>query len=612
MHLKGVRLRGFKSFADATELHFEPGVSVIVGPNGSGKSNVTESLKWAMASQPPSELRAALAVDVLFGGSARRAAAGVCEVELILDNEDRGLGGERPEISVMRRLGRDGTSTYLLNRVPVRRLDVQELLADAGLGRELHTVVGQGRVDEILLSRPADRRGLIEEAAGLGKFKRRRQRALAKLARVDANLARARDVESELRGRLRPLALQASAAERAAALVHEIAAARLELFSSDLAALRRRRSVVGLELARLRTERGQLDERLARVVGERVAAGDGLTGLAQAREQAATILSNLVHAIDRLGERAASIDDRLAVVSEDALRLQRRRERLEVEARVAEEAASRASLEAEELGVRIATLDDSDQDAALAAIAREVGAAREVALDARRTRADLDGRLRRALAEQAEVASRLTSIDARLTETTSSLERLRERGTAVADRLRAAVSAHEEIASGSARDAVAVREAREETERLRETERRARTAASAAEATETAAARRLDAADRALARGDGLAPASRHLRGRGVALALDAVDVPAGLERAVAAAIAAQVGEAIFEHAEAALEAARGRRHGRRDRFLRSRCRAAEGCHGGRWARSSGRATTGSRRCSPPSYWSMIPPISRA
>ena len=136
--------------------------------------------------------------DVLFAGSVSRQASAVCEVELILDNADGTFGTGRPEVSIMRRLGREGTSAYLLNRVPVRRLDVQEALADAGLGRELHAVIGQGKVEEILLSRPVDRRGLIEEAAGLGKYKRRRHRALGKLRRVEESLARARDVLKKL------------------------------------------------------------------------------------------------------------------------------------------------------------------------------------------------------------------------------------------------------------------------------------------------------------------------------------------------------------------------------------------------------------------------------
>ena len=216
MHLRSLRVRGFKSFAEPVELRFEPGVAVVIGPNGSGKSNVVEAIQWAMASQAPSDLRLDAASDVLFAGSVSRHPSGLCEVELVLDNEDGTFGGGRPEVSVMRRLAREGGSNYLLNRVPVRRLDVQEALADAGLGRELHAVIGQGKVEEILLSRPVDRRGLIEEAAGLGKYKRRRHRALGKMRRVDDALARARDLERELAARLRPLQLQATAAERAA------------------------------------------------------------------------------------------------------------------------------------------------------------------------------------------------------------------------------------------------------------------------------------------------------------------------------------------------------------------------------------------------------------
>ena len=255
MYLKTLRLRGFKSFAEPVELHFERGVSVIVGPNGSGKSNVADGLQWAMASQPPSELRTQVAADVLFGGSARRQPSGLCEVELVLDNEDGSFGTGRPEISVMRRLRRDADAQYLLNRIAVRRLDVQEALADAGLGRELHAIVSQGRVDEILLSRPADRRGFIEEAAGLGKYKRRRHRASGKLARVEANLSRARDLEAELKARLRPLALQASAAERAAALAGEVDAARIELTSSQIAAARRLRARIAADLEQVGAER---------------------------------------------------------------------------------------------------------------------------------------------------------------------------------------------------------------------------------------------------------------------------------------------------------------------------------------------------------------------
>ena len=177
MHLSALRLRGFKSFPEQIELQFFPGVAVIVGPNGSGKSNISDSLQWAMAAAAPSTLRASAGTDVLFAGTDARPAAGVCEVELVLDNSDGAFELPHGEISVMRRLHRDGASEYLLGRRAVRRLEVQEALADAGLGRDLHCVISQGSVDEVLLARPEERRALIEEAAGLGKYQRRRRRA---------------------------------------------------------------------------------------------------------------------------------------------------------------------------------------------------------------------------------------------------------------------------------------------------------------------------------------------------------------------------------------------------------------------------------------------------
>src|SRR5436190_14139444 len=240
MYLKTVRLRGFKSFAQNVELRFDEGIAVVVGPNGSGKSNIADALQWAMAVQSPAQLRAPTGQDVLFGGSDSRPAAGVCEVELVLDNECGTLPIEFNEVSVMRRLYRDGESEYFLNRARVRRLDVLELLSDTGLGREMHSVIGQGRVDEILTSKPYERRRFVEEAAGLGKYQRRRLRAEAKLARVSSELERARDLEREVRARLRPLQIQATAAERAAKLGGEIAAGRLRLIASDTMSEQRR------------------------------------------------------------------------------------------------------------------------------------------------------------------------------------------------------------------------------------------------------------------------------------------------------------------------------------------------------------------------------------
>src|SRR6185437_9949444 len=235
VHLRAIKLRGFKSFPDPIELRLEPGVAVVVGPNGSGKSNLADAIVWATGSLAPSELRAEKPDDVLFNGSGTRQAASTCEVELVLDNED----GEGPldfsELSIVRRLHRGGEGQYLVNRASVRRLDLVDLLADLGLGADARSIVGQGRVEEILASRPDERRALIEDAAGLGSFKRRRHRAELKLARVAVQVERARDLEQEVAKRLRPLALQATAAERAEKLAVEIARLRAGLAALDAA-----------------------------------------------------------------------------------------------------------------------------------------------------------------------------------------------------------------------------------------------------------------------------------------------------------------------------------------------------------------------------------------
>ena len=207
---------------------------MVVGPNGSGKSNIADAIVWAAGSLSPSELRAEKPEDVLYAGSKDKPAADWCEVELLFDND----AGDGPldvaELSIVRRLHRGGEGEYLVNRARVRRTDVVELLADIGLAGERHSIIGQGRVEEILVSKPEERRALVEEAAGLGKFKRRRHRAELKLARVQVQVERARDLEDEVRKRLRPLALQASAAERAEKLGAEIDGLRTRLAAAEL------------------------------------------------------------------------------------------------------------------------------------------------------------------------------------------------------------------------------------------------------------------------------------------------------------------------------------------------------------------------------------------
>ncbi|MET0771183.1 MAG: AAA family ATPase, partial [Solirubrobacteraceae bacterium] len=213
MHLRSIALKGFKSFPDRTKLDFAPGVSVIVGPNGSGKSNVTDAVLWAMGEQSPVAVRGQSMQDVIFAGAHGVQARSEAEVEVVLDNSDSAVDLPLSEISIVRRLNRAGDGEYRINGAKCRLTDVLELLSDTGLGKEMHSVVSQGRVAEIVTSKPRERRLLIEEAAGLGKHRKRRRRAQLKLDRTQDNLDRALDVEREARTRLKPLKRQAEAAE---------------------------------------------------------------------------------------------------------------------------------------------------------------------------------------------------------------------------------------------------------------------------------------------------------------------------------------------------------------------------------------------------------------
>ena len=269
MHLKSLTLKGFKSFPDRTTLDFGPGVSVVVGPNGSGKSNVTDALLWAMGEQSPLAVRGQSMQDVIFGGGRGVRARGSAEVEIVLDNSDGTVDLPLSEISIVRRLDRSGEGEYRLNGARCRLVDVIEVLSDTGLGKETHSVISQGRVEAIVTSKPRDRRLLIEEAAGLGKHRKRRRRAQLKLERTQENLDRALDVEREARTRLRPLKRQAEAAELHERLEHQMLQARWELAREATRA--RRVELEGAEagVKAAREERREIEVRLQAVVDRR-------------------------------------------------------------------------------------------------------------------------------------------------------------------------------------------------------------------------------------------------------------------------------------------------------------------------------------------------------
>jgi chromosome segregation protein len=306
VHVAAIKLRGFKSFPDPVEIRLEPGVAVVVGPNGSGKSNVSDAIVWAAGSLAPSELRAEKPDDVIYAGSGGRSGADFCEVELLFDNSDGEAAIDYAELSITRRLHRGGEGQYLVNRTPVRRIDLVELLADLGLGGSMHSIIGQGRVEEILASKPAERRHFIEEAAGLGRFKRRKHRAELKLARVAVQVERARDVEEEVRKRLRPLALQATAAERAERLRVEIASLQARIAELELAELEDRMTVTEERGAAAQLARRRVDDRVEALLAERARAEEELADAAGKREHATAALYRLRSARERVGLRRES------------------------------------------------------------------------------------------------------------------------------------------------------------------------------------------------------------------------------------------------------------------------------------------------------------------
>lgn len=236
MHLKSLTLKGFKSFAAPTTLRFEPGITCVVGPNGSGKSNVVDALTWVMGEQGAKTLRGGKMEDVIFAGTSSRAPLGRAEVTLTIDNSDNALPIEYNEVSITRRMFRDGAGEYEINGSSCRLMDVQELLSDSGIGREMHVIVGQGKLSEILESRPEDRRAYIEEAAGVLKHRKRREKAVRKLDSMQANLARLTDLTTELRRQLKPLGRQAEMARRAQTIQADLRDARLRLAADDLLA----------------------------------------------------------------------------------------------------------------------------------------------------------------------------------------------------------------------------------------------------------------------------------------------------------------------------------------------------------------------------------------
>src|SRR5579884_706022 len=523
VHLKTIKLRGFKSFVDPVEIRLEPGVAVVVGPNGSGKSNVSDAILWATGSLSPAELRAERPDDVLFAGSAGRAAVDHCTVELLFDNAD-GAWPDLPfaEVAVERRLQRGGEGQYLVNRAGVRRLDLVELLSDVGLGGGLRSVISQGRVETVLGSKPSERRELVEEAAGLGRFKRRRHRAELKLARVGVQVERARDLEDEVKKRLRPLALQATAAERAEKLGVEIGRLQAAIATIDLARLAERRADAGQRRAQTAGERRALDEQIAALVAERERAEEELTDSAGAREQATAALYRLRSGGERLQlrrESAASLSASLRAELEAAraydptasLELERAARDAAAAAQAAAAERARLQVEAEERWARLAAIERRAQAVVVAeleeVLARRAGSESLLTGAGRDALLALRGATQRLAVRHESTQRLLAELHHELAEARSAPE-----GPSPAELGRAADDAD-----------AAARAARREHEDLAARVRLAR--------------ERLAALEQSLAEREGLPPAARALAEEGEQLALQLLEVEAGSERSVAAAL---------------------------------------------------------------------------
>ena len=371
VHLKSLTLKGFKSFPDRTRMEFGPGVSVIVGPNGSGKSNVTDAVLWVMGEQSPLAVRGRSMQDIIFSGGRGQQARPSAEVEVVLDNSDGAIDLPLGEISISRKLDRNGDGEYRINGAKCRLVDVMELLSDTGLGKEAHSVISQGKIEAIVTSKPRDRRLLIEEAAGLGKHRKRRRRAQLKLDRTQENLDRALDVEREARSRLKPLKRQAEAADLHERLQRQEREARWELVRDDLRGRAEDRTTAESEASKQREAQREGQQQLEAVAERRQKAEEALAARSEQRER----LTSRVERARSAGERVEMRRDRARETAERlAARAERGTAELEQLRALAEQDAAHGDSEAtgriEALERR---LEELDRDRA-AALDRELAA----------------------------------------------------------------------------------------------------------------------------------------------------------------------------------------------------------------------------------------------
>jgi chromosome segregation protein len=466
-HLQSIRLRGFKTFARPTELVFEPGVTVIIGPNGSGKSNIADAVLWVLGEQSPGNLRGRSMQDVLFSGPDGRRSSAVAEVSLIFDNESGSFPLETSQVEITRRLIRDGGSEYQINGAGCRLLDVQDLVGGLGLGREMHSVISQGKVEALLSSTPEVRRALVEEAAGLGRFKKRRERAQAKLERTRQNLLRVSDVEREVKTALRPLRQQVAAAERFAEVTEEWALAKAKWVLLALGGIEGSFRQTADELARLKGRRAQIEAGLTDLGRRRVWSEEQFTGALRRREALDAVYHRAQAEAERMEGRAVSLRQRIARMEGDGDRARRRRELARSElAALVSRLEELTAVSADETRLQVvggwgqalrAALDESLPAYRAAAATEEDLKDTVFELEAARSRAVQDREfLRREVEERGRVGAELAG----LTRTAAArLQQLREEAALLEQRS----AAGEEVLREAQRALVAAVSDREET-----------------------------------------------------------------------------------------------------------------------------------------------------
>ncbi|MGC9536483.1 chromosome segregation protein SMC [Streptomyces sp. UG1] len=494
MHLKALTLRGFKSFASATTLRFEPGITCVVGPNGSGKSNVVDALSWVMGEQGAKSLRGGKMEDVIFAGTTGRPPLGRAEVSLTIDNSDGALPIEYAEVTITRIMFRNGGSEYQINGDTCRLLDIQELLSDSGIGREMHVIVGQGQLDSVLHADPMGRRAFIEEAAGVLKHRKRKEKALRKLDAMQANLARVQDLTDELRRQLKPLGRQAAVARRAAVIQADLRDARLRLLADDLVRLREALQAEVADEAALKERKEAAEQELKKALQREALLEDEVRRLAPRLQRAQQTWYELSQLAERVRGTISLADARVKSATStppeerrgrdpedmerEAARIREQEAELEAALEAAERAledtvAHRAELE-RDLALEERRLKDvaraiADRREGLARLNGQVNAARSRAAAAQseieRLAAARDEAQERAFAAQEEYEALKAEVDGldagdaelgeqheaakrQLTEAEAALTAAREAATA-AERERAATQArHEALALG--------------------------------------------------------------------------------------------------------------------------------------------------------------------